>query len=383
MDKQSEINVALSAAEHPIMVESATQLEQAVKDLLACDVVGIDTEFVRERTWRADLGLVQLSDGKKVWLVDPLATGPLDPLASLFNNPDIVKILHAPSEDLDVLLYTTGAVPDPLFDTQIACAMLGESLQMGYHKTVEWLLDIAIDKGETRSNWCHRPLRQAQIRYAALDVCLLPMMQRILLKRLRELGRESWLNEDCARLLSKARTPADPEQSWKRLNGNSRMDGTSLAILKSLATWRDIEAEKQNLARGFIIKDNDLMTIANRQPTSLDELAGLKISYPKTVERHGKAMITTVGQVLEQGLSAESPDILKPEHRKLMSDMRNLVQKRAVELSVDPALLASRRELESLILSPQGEPLSERFLGWRQDFITTDLVALKEAFTSK
>jgi len=381
MDKQSEINTALRAAEQPIMVESAPQLEKAVKELLACKVVGIDTEFVRERTWRADLGLVQLSDGKRVWLVDPLATGPLDPLASLFNNRNIVKILHAPSEDLDVLLYTTGAVPDPLFDTQIACAMLGQSLQMGYHKTVEWLLDIAIDKGETRSNWCHRPLRQAQIHYAALDVCLLPMMHRILLKRLHDLDRESWLAEDCDRLLTKARTPADPEQSWKRLNGNGRMDGTSMAILKSLATWRDREAEKQNLARGFVIKDNDLMTIANKKPTSLDALAGLKVSYPKAIERHGPALIATIDQVLRQGLTATGQDMLQPEHRKLMSDMRNLVQKRAEELSVDPALLASRRELESLILLPEGEPLSERYLGWRKDIITTDLVALKEAFT--
>jgi ribonuclease D len=207
------------------------------------------------------------------------------------------------------------------------------------------------------------------------------MMQRILLQRLQDLGRESWLAEDCARLLGKARTPADPEQSWKRLNGNGRLDGTSLAILKSLATWRDREAEKQNLARGFIVKDNDLMTIANRKPGNLDALAGLKVSYPKTVERHGKALVAAVGQVLEQGLTAESPDVLQPEQRKLMSGMRDLVQKRAEELSVDPALLASRRELESLILLPEGEPLSERFLGWRKDIITTDLLELKEAFT--
>lgn len=381
MNLQSEINTALSAADNPIMVESASQLEHAVKDLLSCEVIGIDTEFVRERTWRADLGLVQLSDGERVWLVDPLTTGPIEPLADLFNNHDIVKILHAPSEDLDVLLYTTGAVPEPLFDTQIACAMLGQSLQMGYHKTVEWLLDIAIDKGETRSNWCQRPLRAAQIRYAALDVCLLPMMYRLLLNRLRDLDRESWLAEDCARLLSKARTPSDPEQSWKRLNGNGRLDATSLAILKSLATWRDQEAEKLNLARGFVIKDNDLLTIANKKPGSLGALTGLDISHPKVIQRHGPALIANIDQVLQQGLTAESPDTLQPEHRKLMADMRGLVQRRANELSVDPALLASRRELESLILLPEDEPLSERYLGWRKDIITTDLLSLKEAFS--
>lgn len=380
MNNQNEINVALAAADQPIMIESAAQLELAIKYWLQCDVIGIDTEFVRERTWRANLGLVQLSDGKKVWLVDPLKTGPLDPLSSLFENQAIIKILHAPSEDLDVLLYTTGAVPDPLFDTQIACAMLGQSLQMGYHTTVEWLLNITIDKDQTRSNWCKRPLLAAQIRYAALDVCLLPMMHRQLREKLKELNRESWLAEDCARLLSRAETPADPEQSWKRLNGNARLDGTSLAILKTLATWRDQEAERQNLARAFVIKDQALMTIANKKPGSLSALSGLGVWHPNAVQRHGPTLIGYIDEILQQGLSATPPDVLKPEHRKLMNDMRKLVQQKATELSVDPALLASRRELEGLILLAADEPIPERFLGWRKDIITDELIVMKDSF---
>lgn len=380
MINQSEINIALAAADQPIMVESAQQLQHAVKDWRLCDVIGIDTEFVRERTWRADLGLVQLSDGKSVWLVDPLATGPLHPLADLFEDQSVVKVLHAPSEDLDVLFYTTGAVPDPLFDTQTACAMLGESLQMGYHTTVEWLLGITIDKGETRSNWCKRPLRPAQLHYAALDVCLLPMMRRLLLTRLEDLGRQDWLAEDCARLLNKAKTPADPEQSWKRINGNGRLDGISLAILQSLAKWRDKEAERRNMARGFVIKDNALMTIANQQPESLAALSELDIWHPKAIQRHGHTLIAIISQILQQGLTANPIEMLQPEHRTLMADMRKLVLKRAAELSVDPALLASKRELESLILSAEGEPLSERFGGWRKSIITDELVALKETF---
>lgn len=380
MNNQNEINEALKAADQPVMVESQQQLEQTIENLMQCDVLGIDTEFVRERTWRADLGLIQISDGKTVWLVDPLKTGPLEPLSSLLSDQAIVKILHAPSEDLDVLFYNTGAVPNPLFDTQIACAMLGQPLQMGYHSTVEWLLGIAIDKGETRSNWCHRPLRPAQIKYAALDVCLLPMMYRQLLASLQDLGRESWLAEDCTRLLTKAETPPDPEQSWKRLNGHSRLDGPSLAILQSLAKWRDEEAENRNLARGFVIKDNALMTIANKKPLSLSALSELDIWHPKAIQRHGPNLIAQVDQVLQEGLTSPSPDSLGPEHRQLMADMRKLVQSKATELSVDPALLASRRELEGLILSSEDEPLSERFLGWRKHVITDDLLELKEAF---
>ena len=380
MSSQDQINKALAAADHPVMVESENHLQEVVKDLQACEVIGIDTEFVRERTWRANLGLVQISDGETVWLVDPLSTGPLHPLAGLLENERNMKILHAPSEDLDVLLYTTGAVPKPLFDTQIACALLGQSLQMGYHKTVEWLLDIAIDKGETRSNWCKRPLRPAQLHYAALDVCLLPIMYRQLQTRLRDLGREDWLREDCSRSLNKALTPADPEQSWKRINGNGRLDGRSRAILQSLARWRDEEAERRNLARGFVIKDNALLTMANNQPENLDDLAKLDVCHPRALERHGPALLGVIDEVLQNGLTAKPQEILQPGQRKLLADMRQLVLKKAQELSIEPTLLATKKELELLILSPPGEPLPERFEGWRKHIITADLLALKDAF---
>ncbi|MCW8926167.1 MAG: ribonuclease D [Xanthomonadales bacterium] len=375
---QSEIDTAQTAANHPVMVESADQLKRSIKTWLELEVLGFDTEFVRERTWRADLGLVQISDGKTVWLVDPLKTGSIEPLSALFTRPSQVKILHAPSEDLDVLLYTTGAAPEPLFDTQTACALLGQSLQMGYHNTAEWLLGVTIDKGETRSNWCKRPLRPAQLHYAALDVCLLPMMYRELKRRLDDLGRGHWLDEECARQVQRATTPVDPEQAWKRINGNGRLDGTSLAILKSLATWRDLEAEKRNLARGFFVKDAALLAIAQRKPENLEALAKVNNLPPKTLQRQGPAIIGMVKKVVAQGLTVQPPKILTPAQRRLLSGMRSLVKKKSAELSVEPALLAPKRELEKLVLWSPGEPLPEHFTGWREDVITGELVALSE-----
>lgn len=381
MISKSEISIALAAAEQPIMIESSAQLQEALAEWLDCEVIGIDTEFVRERTWRADLGLVQLSDGKRVWLVDPLKTGPLDSLAAFFETESVIKVLHAPSEDLDILFYVSGAVPEPLFDTQVACSMLGQSLQMGYHSTVEWLLELTIDKGETRSNWIKRPLRPAQLKYAALDVCLLPMMYRQLRSQLLELGRLEWLQEDCTRLLNKARTASDPTQSWKRINGNGRLDETSLAILQALCTWREAVAEKSNLARGFVIKDTALLTLANQKPGTLEALSKLDIWHPKSIQRHGQTVLNIIQQCLDRELKAESPAALEPEHRKLMSNMRRLVLERSTKLKLEPALLASRRELEGLILSPGGEPVPERFLGWRKDIISDDLIALKDKYT--
>ena len=179
----TSIKQALSAGEHPILLESATQLAHAANQWEKSEVLGVDTEFVRERTYRADLGLVQVSDGQTAWLIDPLATGSLEPLAQLMANTAIIKILHSCSEDLEVLMHALGQLPQPLVDTQIASAMLGQSLQLGYHHAVKWLFDIAIDKDQTRSNWCRRPLHTRQLRYAAMDVVFLPMMlQKMRLK---------------------------------------------------------------------------------------------------------------------------------------------------------------------------------------------------------
>jgi ribonuclease D len=150
--------------------------------------------------------------------------------------------------------------------------------------------------------------------------------------------------------------------------------------LQSLATWRDVEAERRNLARGFVIKDNALLTIAKQQPTTLEALSALDIWHPKAIQRHGHTMIATVDRILQEGLTGEPLEVVQREHRKLMSDMRKLVMNKATELSVEPALIASKRELESLILAPADGPAPERFMGWRKNIITDGLLTLKEEF---
>lgn len=378
MINKNETQSALKAAESIIMVETNQQLANAGSQWQNCEVIGIDTEFVRERTYRADLGLVQLSDGQTVWLVDPLKTGPIDRMAKLFEDPNIVKVLHAPSEDLDVLLYTTGACPEPLFDTQIACSMLGESLQLSYHKTVDWLLGVAIDKGETRSNWLKRPLRPAQLHYAALDVCLLPMMYRELNQRLADTGRQNWLQEDCSRLLSRAYTPVEPAESWVKIAGNNRLNPASLVILQNLAEWRELEADKRNLAKGFVIKNPELLAIANAAPQTISQLTSLGELHPRVIERYGKKLLELVEQAQKSDLQLTPLASLNPQQKNLLDRMKKLVGDKAQELDIEPALLASRRELESLILTPQQDLLPERFLGWRKDIITNDLIELME-----
>ena len=210
---RTTLNKSMDAAKHPILLETATQLHDAEKSWNGNKVLGIDTEFVRERTYRAELGLVQVSNGETAWLVDPVKLDSLEPLHRLLSNPDIIKILHSGSEDLEVLLSTVGALPSPLVDTQVACAMLGQPLQMGYHTTVQWLFEIEVDKEQTRSNWCRRPLTESQLHYAAMDVVLLPEMYETLRARLEEKGRWAWLEEETARAQQNARRTIDPSMA--------------------------------------------------------------------------------------------------------------------------------------------------------------------------
>jgi len=380
MIDKNEITTAMAAADSPIMIETNQQLADALKQWKNCPVIGIDTEFVRERTYRADLGLIQLSDGKQVWLVDPLKAGPINAMAELFDDLKVIKVLHAPSEDLDVLLYTTRSCPWPLFDTQIACSMLGQSLQLSYHNTVDWLLNVHIDKGETRSNWLKRPLRPAQLHYAALDVCLLPMMYRELDEQLKTIGRFDWLQEDCGRLISKSRTPVEPAESWMKIGGASRLNQPSLVALQALAQWRELEADRRNMAKGFVIKNPELLALADTAPKSISELSSINDLHHRTIDRYGEKLLRIISGALQSDTKIQPLATISLQQKQLLADMKKRVSNKAEELQVEPALLASRRELENLILTDAEEPLPERFMGWRKDIITNELIELMEKY---
>lgn len=333
----------------------------------------MDTEFVRERTYLANLGLVQLSDGHTVWLVDPLLEGAAGPLRQLLEDRAVTKIVHSPSEDLDVLWTAIGAVPEPMVDTQLACAMLGKPLQLGYHTAVEWLLEIAVAKDQTRSDWCARPLKPAQLRYAALDVCFLPLMWRKLEAQLDKLGRLKWLHEDCQRQLDRAREPMDYSSAWQRIRGNGRLDGTRLAILQAVAAWREMTAMNRNRPRGFILTDHVLLKIAHMRPDSVSSLMDINDFHHRAVENYGEAIIQLVQEIIESGKHLVEIEPLSRALTGKLNVLRQMVQSTADELGVDPALLASKRTLEDLLRN-HATALPEPLRGWREKVIAEKLV---------
>jgi len=375
MSKNDLLNAALAAADNPIMLETAAQAGRAGKAWRRASLLAVDTEFVRERTYYANLGLVQVSDGQSVWLLDPLEPGTLEPLAEMLADPDIAKLLHSPSEDLEVLLHAAGALPEPLIDSQLACALLGQPLQLGYHKAAEWLLGVPIDKDLTRSNWTARPLKQNLLRYAALDVAVLPLMWDDLHGQLERLGRLPWLEEDCARMLKDAAQPVDEWNSWARIKGIGRLNGASLAILQGLAAWREKQAQARNLPRGFVVPDPVLLTIARDQLQSVTALAGVEGLHRKARDRWGKTLTSIVGQCLEEGRSLPLVPQAGPAERNQLKQMRRLIADRAEALNLEPTVLATKRDMEAILFSTPRE-LPERLTGWRQEVIGRPLLDL-------
>ena len=351
------------------MLESAAQAGRAAKAWRRSDLLAVDTEFVRERTYYANLGLVQISDGQTVWLLDPLIEGTLAPLTELLADGSITKLLHSPSEDLEVLKHVTGELPDPMIDSQLACALLGQPLQLGYHKAAEWLLNVPIDKDLTRSNWMLRPLRPELLRYAALDVSVLPLMWADLQGRLEELGRLPWLAEDCQRMLDDAAVPVNPAASWKRIKGTGRLDGQSLAILEALAAWREEKARERNLPRGFIVPDPVLLTIANEKiqnPAGLESIEGL---HAKARQRLGNKVTGMVRQCLDEGRSLPLVPQAGPKERQQLKAMRDLVSEKAQALELEPTVLAAKRDLEAMLFSRDADFMPDRLSGWRRPIV--------------
>lgn len=366
------IQAALKAADSATLLTTADQVSKARDGWRENGVLALDTEFVRERTYYADIGLIQVSDGRNVWLVDPLADRSLAPVKELLQDRSITKLVHSPSEDLEVLLHSMDALPEPMVDTQLACAFLGQPLQLAYHAAANWLLGVEVAKDQTRSNWLKRPLRQEQLYYAALDVCLLPEMWRKLDQELSARSRQGWLEEDCARQLKRARTTTPDEESWLRIRGIGRLDGTGLAIIRRLAAWREEQARSRNQPRGFIIPDPVLLVIAREQVTNQAQLASLEQLHPRARQKYGEKVTALVREVLQSGEALEEIKPLTSRERKTLDRLRTMVSTKAEELGVDPALLASRRELESL-LRLQGKAWPDKFNGWRREVMGKEL----------
>jgi ribonuclease D len=328
----------------------------------------IDTEFVRESTYYAELALIQIGSGEHFACIDPLAIDDFAPFATLLLQPGLLKVFHSCSQDLEILYQKFAAVPSPVFDTQLAAAVLGYNHQISYADLVQQICGVTLDKKHTRANWMRRPLSADELDYAMDDVrYLIPVYEHIN-EALRDSRRASWLQRDLRALTDPVKYEVDLSQLWKRLKGVQKLKGEGLQIASDLCRWREALAQQQNRPRRWIAKDDALIQVARQKPESMADLASIPELPEKTVRRHGDELLAIVARAAE----VDSNDW--PRHDKFVQlDKQQLAlgdclmalcRLIADENDIALATLALRKDIDQLILHHNSSRLTQ---GWRFD----------------
>ena len=358
-------------------VDTEAGLAELCDRLRGQPVLALDTEFLREKTYRAQLCLLQVAAEGVIACVDPLAIDNLDPLLDIIYDQKVIKVMHSARQDMEIFFDLRGDLPKPLYDSQVAATLLGFGEQVGYANLVKGMLGIELDKMHTRTDWTQRPLDEAQLEYAADDVRYLFRMYFQQIETLEAKGRLDWLQEDFDELTN-INTYSPPEETlWKRVKGRQKLKGVQLAILRDLAVWREDLAKKINRPRRWVLKDDvmvDVSRFAPRDNAGLEKIRGLE---SRTVQQHGAALLAAI----QQGQNSDRENWPKKvEGRRLTQEQDALVdvlmavlRARGAEHEVSPALLASRKELENLILGQTGSPVLH---GWRAELAGHDLQAV-------
>lgn len=358
-----------------VLINTVSALESAAQALTDAPAIAVDTEFVRRTTFHARPGLLQLSAGHGEYLVDLVALPRPDALRELFLSARPLKVMHSCGEDLEVLRQIFGDVPGSLVDTQVAAALLGHPLQLSYQKLARELLDVDVPKDETCSDWCARPLSDAQLEYAALDVRYLLTMWHRLAASLSALGRSAWLDEECARLLAAARHGADPTTAYRNISNAWRLDPEALARLARLVVWREQMAREQDKPRSHIVSDVALFAIAQRAPDSLQALRSITDLHPSSLRRYGDALLAQANAP-----AAPVPGVPPPlprEARGVLGRLKDLVAEVAAREGLASEVLIRRRHIESVVESLRdgdGE-LPSALCGWRRHLVGEPLLA--------
>jgi len=351
----------------PPPITEQSEFDSLVESLRAEPVVALDTEFHRERTYFPRIALVQLAWSDEVAIVDPLSVD-LMPLASVLDGPGTIAI-HAASQDLEVLLRSCGTVPRVLFDTQVAAGFIGMSTP-SLSALVEREFGIKLPKGDRLTDWLQRPLTAGQLDYAAADVVHLVELWRRLSEQLEARGRLSWALDECELARAKARISRPPEEAWQRIKEARQLRGTALNVAKSVAAWRERRAIEVDQPVRFVMADIAVVTIAQRAPTTADELRSIR----GVDDRHARG--ETARHLLDavaEGLAAKVGKREGPATAELGRELRpavglvsSWVSQLARDADIDTTLLATRNDLEALL---RGDADARLATGWRAELV--------------
>lgn len=370
------------------LITTNAALKAFCATLTDCPYITVDTEFMRERTYYAKLCLIQISGPDREAVgVDVLAGEEeldLSPIWELFANKNIMKVFHAARQDLEIIYQLSGTLPAPLFDTQIAAMVCGYGDQVGYEALVNDICKAKADKSSQFTDWSHRPLTQKQITYALNDVIFLKDIYQSLKDRLDRKGRGDWVLEETNDLLSPSLYQFPPRDAWQRLKLRSPKS-RDLAVLRELAQWREEEAQKKDVPRGRILKDETLLDLTYQKPRTESELARIRgVSADMAKGKFGKLIL----DAMERGIAVPDADcpivaVKDPLPQRLtpvLEMLKMLLRIQAAENDVAPRLIADSETLENYVRDPKAtSPLTH---GWRAEIFGAEAEAMMKGQTA-
>lgn len=363
--------------------------QQRFKELLtgwaSAKTLALDTEFMRVNTFNPQIALLQLNVNQKVYLIDPLAIDTVAlGLGEVLANPHSLKIVHACSEDIEVLFYKyPQARMSNIFDTQIGLAFLGYGLQVGYQKALKECLDIDISKAETRSDWLARPLSSDQLQYAASDVEHLPALYDFVANRLRDKGLFNYCQEDSVLMLKEGAPIPNLTTIYQQFSNAWQFNRRQLALLQMLAMWRESSARLHDIPRTFVLKNHTLLAIVQKTPHTLAQLSRIEDLHPRTYQKHGPMLLEIIKNAQAKKVEhcpALLPLPLPKSAKSLFDQLRQQTDKVAERYSIPSEVLLRKRWLDALVLGyiDEGDnfDLPLALQGWRYDVLTKPLLEI-------
>jgi ribonuclease D len=331
--------------------------------------IGLDTEFMRERTFYPQLCLIQIATEDGIHFADPLSADDLDFFWDRLTACHWV--VHSARQDIEVLYHSAERMPKALFDTQIAAALLGYAPQLGYAGLVKALFDVELAKSHTRADWTQRPLPDAALAYAAEDVEYLLPAYEVLTDRLKKLGRLEWAKEDSAYLLQARLYEDDFDHAVDRLKGAKNLRGRARAAAARLAIWREREAVRSDRPRQWIMKDAVLLEIATANPKNRNALAKINGLAPRTLHRAERKLLDILKTASRDNDTYEPPRRPNERQKAILKDMQTAVSACAEHIGIESEIIAPKKELSA---SLNGSRDSRVFTGWRRELIGNTLL---------
>lgn len=343
------------------------------------NILALDTEFIREKSYFPRLCLIQIAAGEHIACIDPLAIENLGPLLDLLYDTSKTKILHAARQDLEIFYQLRKELPQPVFDTQIAATLLGFNDQVGYANLVQKMLGVQLDKDQARTDWTQRPLNNKQVQYAANDVRYLLQVYPIIFDKLSSQNRIDWLSTDFAELVDTSLYQVEPDNTWRRVSGHTRLKPRQLAVLQLLAAWRENTAIKKDRPRRWILPDDVLINLAQQMPANLDQLEKIRGIKSNTIDKFGDTIIKTIisGKQIPEEQWPKLPSWKRstPQQEALIDLCMAYLKQLALENNISPGILCNRKDMEKLVMGNHDIAILQ---GWRNELIGQPVLQLLE-----